>query len=336
MDTKDWDIYYGSNIRFIQIDDELYSVSETINQDGATKLGEFTFTQGTHEISYNLPSGHNLINSPDRLNLAVDHGQKDLTFKLNNFDPYANYEISFKYFIEKGSGFQVYFNQDSDPGSDGKQLPLFSKNFAPDTYDFGEKTFVVGITPSPNATSAEFVVSAYPSNNCADIFQKKGVQKCKDPDFSYRYDRSTEVTITDLQIKKVLSSTPLLINHPKVMPDQVAPDITYEQIDPTSYVVTVSNARNSFMLVFSEIFNSGWYASFENGESINSSDHHLINGYANGWEVSRKGSYKIMLQFLPQKYLSIGKEVSLVSLGASIIIIGSIVLIDKRRNAKTS
>ena len=321
LNTVNWFDYYNSLPNYVQIDDNLYPITLPINQDGVTKLGEYDLGEGLHELSYDSPGTYNLIDTQAQFDLTVDHDQKDLSFNIENFDSYATYKISFNYFIEKGSGFQVYFNQDNDPVSNGKTLHHFSKNFTPDSYDFGEKSFSVEIEPSNNSTSAELAITASPSNNCIGVFQKKGAEKCKNPDFSYAYDRSTKVVFKNLRVVKVLNTEPYLTSFSEIASSQDNPKIGYTQISPTSYIVSVSKASHDFMLVFSELFNSGWKATYGSGENIADSDHHLVNGYANGWLVNKRGDYQVALNYSPQKQLELSKIISAISFCVGIVLI---------------
>jgi len=100
---------------------------------------------------------------------------------------------------------------------------------------------------------------------------------------------------------------------PKV---QGSPEIDFEKVNPTRYVVSVKRAERPFWLVFSESFHKGWkaYARMpeirsqksevsreqrnkneqwsalisawrDRGKRIELTEHHLVNGYANAWWV---------------------------------------------------
>ncbi|RLB28830.1 MAG: hypothetical protein DRH11_16760, partial [Deltaproteobacteria bacterium] len=94
---------------------------------------------------------------------------------------------------------------------------------------------------------------------------------------------------------------------------QGRPEIDFEKVNPTRYVVSVKKAERSFWLVFSESFHKGWKAYVreqaassrqqagqgnkgepwsalisawrDRGKRIELTEHHLVNGYANAWWV---------------------------------------------------
>lgn len=74
---------------------------------------------------------------------------------------------------------------------------------------------------------------------------------------------------------------------------------SYKEVDPTDFQVQVK-ANGSYVLVFSESFAADWLASI-NGMQIPGSEHFMVNGYANGWNINKTGSYTIDVSFWPQQ-----------------------------------
>jgi len=104
--------------------------------------------------------------------------------------------------------------------------------------------------------------------------------------------------------------------------------IDFEQISPTEFRAKV-RAPVAFWLVFNESYTSEWRASFEPsgppasqawfpfltdlfGQTSQTEigEHHLANGYANVWYVSRTGEFTIDLNYAAQRNLEIGSLVS--------------------------
>jgi len=90
------------------------------------------------------------------------------------------------------------------------------------------------------------------------------------------------------------------------------PNIRFEKINPTKYIVHV-NASNPFFLVFSESYHKDWVA-YTNGEQVPGEGHLMANGYANAWFINKTGSYDIVLEFWPQKLFYIGSAASITTL----------------------
>ncbi len=131
------------------------------------------------------------------------------------------------------------------------------------------------------------------------------------------------------------------------------PEITFKKINPTKYVVKVERARGPFWLVFSESFHNQWHlyylqpiasnlqlfkeivAAYPNlkvkeakhimqftpqdirflFEKPLKAQHHLVNGYANGWyiepeKLSLGEDFTLVLYFWPQSLFYLGLIIS--------------------------
>jgi len=90
------------------------------------------------------------------------------------------------------------------------------------------------------------------------------------------------------------------------------PKISFKQIDPTKYEIAISDAKGPFILGFLERYSSNWEIKFkDSGQEIN--DHFMLNGFANGWLIDKKGSYSLIIDFYPQKLFVIGSIISITS-----------------------
>lgn len=107
------------------------------------------------------------------------------------------------------------------------------------------------------------------------------------------------------------------------------PLIGYEKINPTKYIVHLTNVNAPFLLFFSELYNKGWKASSENRDEIN--NHSRVNIYGNGWQINRKGDFDIVIEFAPQKWMDLGVKVSF---GSYVLILGFLLycLVFRRRS----
>ena len=114
------------------------------------------------------------------------------------------------------------------------------------------------------------------------------------------------------------------------------PKIHFKKINPTKYVVNVSEAKDPYHLVFLESFHKGWKAYVKPGtkdegrrtnkvwetwfkKPISEDKHFLVNGYANDWYVEPKDagqrrSYQVILEFWPQRLFYLGLGISSLTL----------------------
>ncbi len=105
-----------------------------------------------------------------------------------------------------------------------------------------------------------------------------------------------------------VSSPSLIISAENPTAMMNPPKISYERINPTKYLIKVENATSPYILVFNERFSQFWKV------SLGENEHFTVNGYANGWKISKLGSYDITLEYLNQKFFYIGATISLVGL----------------------
>lgn len=89
--------------------------------------------------------------------------------------------------------------------------------------------------------------------------------------------------------------------------------VSYKQINPTKYLVNVSNIQEPAFLVFSESYDKFW--------KINGQDPLPVYGLLNGFRIEKAGDY--VVEFEPQKFILPGLVIS----GLSLVIIILILLI---------
>lgn len=101
--------------------------------------------------------------------------------------------------------------------------------------------------------------------------------------------------------------------------------LSYKKINPAKYIVHVKNL-SPFILVFSELFNDAWQASYQS----NAYKHLRTNFYANGWFIDKTGEFDIVIEYLPQRLLEFGEKVSI----SSYLFVAVIVMLLILRKAK--
>lgn len=92
------------------------------------------------------------------------------------------------------------------------------------------------------------------------------------------------------------------------------PEISFQKINPTKYLIEVKNATESYNLVFSESFSPDWKAYLQL-EPIAEGQHSAVNGFANGWKITPKDSkgetnYTVVIEYWPQRLFYIGAIIS--------------------------
>ncbi len=107
------------------------------------------------------------------------------------------------------------------------------------------------------------------------------------------------------------------------------PTISFEKINPSIYQVNIKNVTNDFYLEFADSFSSYWKIydspSFFAKQIVADNNHFVINGYANGWKISKDNlsgnEITWYLVFWPEKLLIGGTILGLLSLVGGLIII---------------
>lgn len=244
--------------------------------------------------------------------LTIDDGISNgggFSKKISNYQPGTQYLITFDYYTQSGDAlFGLYEEQMQD--NKFSSSTYFSDLLSSKTW----KTQQAVITSSPYATSA-FIQFTAPDSNYAGTLHIRNFSVIAVPNDT-------------LLFRKVIKN-----------PSKQLPDIQFEKINPTRYLIHVTNAYNPYALVFSEQFNSDWKLylptsipkqnsivdfsfggsvkqekseniffnlSFLNNGTLVNADSHLIgNGYANVWEISsqdvgNKSDYYLEVIYQPQ------------------------------------
>ncbi len=278
-------------------------------------FGSTFFNKGYNEIVLPNLEAKNLVGDYKSEYIVNSSVNNLLLLKVAPFVPDASYNIEFDYYIETGDGFGMYVNHDFLNPENFDSSDYF-QDFSTDPYFHGYKHEKVRYTPTTDFDKMEigFVVKEY--NDCLKYLSGKRANLCKVKSFSQKYNRPTQVHIKNLSVKRIFDSDIFLKKDGKSEYEGKSPQISYQKKDPTEYTVNITNATTPYVLMFSELFNSGWKISFEDGYNSESIQHLRVNVYANGWYINREGDYKLSIRFSPQKLLNKGKYVSMVSFAA--------------------
>ena len=75
--------------------------------------------------------------------------------------------------------------------------------------------------------------------------------------------------------------------------DNLTPRITFTKISPTKYIVNIRESKDSYVLILNNTFDESWKIKIDN-QIVNK--HFMINGFANGWLIDKKGDYDIEIK----------------------------------------
>jgi len=250
-------------------------------------------------------------------------------------------------------GLEVFFNKDfSDSASfwfldnvDGWRYLIFPMNSPTDSQGMVDWEYVSQVRLAMVTTdvtgsfyigrlaSCEDIQSAQPSFN-EDI-------QSTEPSFDWVYlDKplhleAGEHTITlkstgkaEVDLMAIYSQQSGELSLEDIFKSNDNANVTYEQNHETQYIAHV-NTNTPFFLVFSEAYHPLWKA-YVDGQEVDSIP---TNGFCNGFAIDKVGEYNVSVQYIGQRYASIGAKVSLASLAVFIVCLGFLLIWDwkKRR-----
>lgn len=326
----------------VQVDNNIVTVSFQ-ERDEFVSLGKRYFDKGLHEIGINQKVNENLVNQSN-FSLDANDQETKVSLDIKSFDPYSDYNISFDYFIRYGSGFDLILHHNTDKKSTKKDETIYHYNqhIEKDAYWHDRKNFSEIISPYRSSDTAQIIFRLEPWNNCEAIFTENK-SKCENPTVRETFNRPSSVEIYNFSVTPRLPDRVYLVKGERK--ELYGPSVSYNKINPTRYEVSIKGAESPFLLIFSESYDSRWAAFFptdtrgklvswfpktQDKEYVVNSRHILANGYANAWWVDKKGNYSMVVEFLPQRLLSVGYIISI----TSILICLGIIIVSKRYEKK--
>ena len=135
--------------------------------------------------------------------------------------------------------------------------------------------------------------------------------------YIYNLDGNAQVTV---EIKQITS--PRIFSVSEEVQMSKTPGMQFKKINPTKYLVDISQATEPYYLVFSETYHQEWKLRILD-HIIPKDRHFQVNGYANGWYITPQDSqgqkdYQVVIEYFPQRLFLIGGIISILS-GLSII-----------------
>lgn len=302
LDTRRYKEFFSTPIIHIVVDGKIQEISVQPDQNYSI-LFSLKLKKGKHQIDIEKPVAHNLVSQAE-LSLSSVNTQEH-SIPIRPFDPYFTYSISFSY-TYSGNIPQIYVKENKVNGNsnDIHLLAGFS--------DKRDKTqqFTDHFSTNRLASSSAVVFNIW-QTTCV-----QSDEKCRSDIQNDLEIQSLSVTRSDLGDLYLTAS-----NKTEELPD---PKISVQKINPARYEVSVEDAQTPYFLNFLESYHPLWKAYYLNGnkqEQVNDNNHILINNYANSWYIDKKGNYKMLIEFLPERSFERGKIISGIAIGLSIVFI---------------
>lgn len=270
--------------------------------------GKLAITSGVYQPSLNLPTQKNALDDKNWLQVKITKDQK-LTYpepliyqEIKNWSQADFFTISFEYQARYGKLGLVILEDLEEVF----KVELESKDKPEDWATF-QKII------SPHAGKKAAICFYYLPDN---------------PSLSTKGDGN----FRDVKATPLFQPTLILRHQPnEKKPSLATPQITFTKIRPTKYELQVTEAKDPYLLVFSENFHPDWALHLNgSGKPLAKDRHLIINGYANAWYVSpedvgRQQNYTLIAEFGWQKYLLWGAIISGVTLvGCLVYLLGNL------------
>jgi hypothetical protein len=327
-----------------KIDDkEVYQIAEA-SSSGRLSFGTFAFSQGQHEVQFlvhqfrNLLSANQELEKKGEIEFKVDPEDKQQIARLQTVKQPASiafalpklindqvYEISFDYLLVRGVLPKFTITQDSDPVDtrNGQVISVLNHQITNDDYNFYWLHQLYTYKPSSNATTAKAAITLDFWNDCGNYYKSSA---CQIESVRNSFNRSSEVWIKNIQVRKVLNLDPILRkvkNGEKLFKNT----ITVQKKSSENYELTVENQQPPFILAFSETYHPAWQLQDMQGNNIPAS-HISLDGFANAWVIEQPLPQKFRVYFTLER---LKMEGIYASLGASALLVILLWLLKKKK-----
>lgn len=246
--------------------DENEEEFESLEKKGYTSLGTFNLSKGEHEITLETENFENLL---DESKMYKDGCYN---YEVTKIHPNKIYKLNFDF---KGIDFSTN-----------------KRSFVKIEQSSRDEKFSGRIKFSEVASADRFESKITTSNQTKSIL----ISICPPS------GKVSDLSLSNVVFREFLTPTALLVSNRRE--DLITPEIKVNENSKTNFDVNINEAKNSFLLVMNNEFNSNWQLSYEDG-SINSK-HIRVNGFANGWIIEKPGTYNLKINYKPQKYFYIG------------------------------
>lgn len=306
---------------------ENISMQVDIKQVNATKkkqgdfwdIGEVNLVSGYHEIRFSLPDEQLPIGS----DLTLTSQTHDATTKNISLLPLVNgsyYTLNFEYWVQKGNGFSIQLDQDSDVVDKNGKLRRAESFFGIDNYNRYWRQASVSFKIRDTTRVAYIKIQADPWDDCKIIIAKKDL--CLNESFKRSFQRPTQVIIRSLSLARK-TELPIFLQSESMKPDTATTNagVVNYQKHPDNIYQGSFYASQSGMLFLRQTFDPGWKIKLTNmSGSLPSPSKYLVDYYANGWRIDQPGQYKFEIYYSPQQDVNKGLLIGLALLTGMLIL----------------
>lgn len=249
----------------------------------------------------------------------VDSLQKR-TFGFSLSEHPSTYAVEFDYRFSKGEKFQVNILQDIEDRA-SSYYQQFDKNEQNHEWVHFDGEF----SSLPGSRAAKLIIEPSKENLCRKLWW--GWRKCENLDSVFR------VEIRNLKIRKVNVPDVFVVARGDSASEGGSESrVIFNKYSSTRYVAHVEKKSDEEeLLVFSELYNPNWKATYAGDREIPSDKHFLVNSYANGWLIDKKGEYDVVIDYQAEVQLNFGKKVSAISVTAGVGVLCVYVFLERRR-----
>lgn len=231
-----------------------------------------------------------------------DEKENCLSTQINNYKWYDNYRIT------------SIINNNFDKAKVYIKF-IREKNGTVNNTSFFEPDVVIGIDKTSKLFNYNLVGK---QNDLSSTFY-----------FCTDSEHQPNSVFAQIQAKTIYTSKVYLTESKSYKP-YLNPTINFKTISPTEYLISIKNAKTPFMLGFSDRYSESWKL-FDNNNNAIENSHFVLNGYANGWYLSKTGSYDIKLRYTQQDVFISGVKISAI---AAVFILSYLLLSFYKRSKK--
>lgn len=312
----------------IQIDNQLVNVTPSASASWID-FGKITLSSGVHEILIAYPDNLNILTGNSEgldFNLITDRKSPAIKKFPLDIDYLGDYKLSFENWIKYGEGFRVSIHTDIDRIENNQIRPRWEKGVGLITYENYFNKTELEYEPFINESTFELNFHASPYNTCPQTISQLRLESIGcDPstDFYSNFNKETNIELRNVKLERKFDNLLVLRRQNNAIQKSPNPaKIEFKKVNNAKYIVTVEEATEPFVLVFSEAYDNNWQAKHrDTKEMIGQSDHYVVNGYANSWLINRGGNFEIELLHKPENVLNAGIAISIISVLISVIIL---------------
>lgn len=203
-------------------------------------------------------------------------------FKFNNFTSNVSYIVSFSYMIKNHNEVSFFISQNNTQNN---------------------------LSPANANALSQRLINDGKSHQFSFIYNPHDeVDKAS---IAFASDKGSMIDIQNFSFQRVINSRIYAILQ-KNNTATSSPEITYREINPTKYKIEIKNAQKPFLFIFNQAYNPSWKLTVVNEKG--SFGHVEVNGYANGWYLTKTGSYSVLVEYQAQNVFYVGIVVSVLSL----------------------